>query len=99
MNSGEPTRHAIIVKRKDTSDQTVKQNHSRIIQTTKEDQEISNKQDQGLQGTVITVENQDISKQNAEQESTHWNSTKNQKQKMKVRRRKSLENTKLLETP
>jgi hypothetical protein len=41
MSSGERNRHAIIVKRKDTLGQTVKQNHNRITETTRGDQELN----------------------------------------------------------
>ena len=66
MNNGEGNRYAIIVERKDTSDRTVKQSRNRTTKVVKEDQEINSKQGQDSQETAITVENQDISKANAE---------------------------------
>ena len=73
MSNGEPTRHAIIAGKKGILDQTVRQNHNRnlLIRGMIEDQETNSNQDQDLQETVITAENQDTNKLNAEQESIH----------------------------
>ena len=71
MSNGEPTKRVIIAEGRDTSDQIVKQNHSRVTKLTKEDRKINNKQDQDLLETVITAENQDINRLNVGQGLTH----------------------------
>ena len=71
MSSGGQTKRVTTVGRKDISDQIAKQNHNRVIKTTRGDQETNNHKDQGSQEIVITVENQDINKRNAGQGSIH----------------------------